>query len=132
MLGRKEKTMSTAPPVSDPISRNLLIDSLRQKLSDRAEDHSTCRANAENGIFCLGFCRFSSSELRQKLSWLVEKNPGATRSEIENLGDAWQLGRQEVLGVATACDVQSKEHDLCNGWDDFSDEDLKAFDRSLT
>jgi hypothetical protein len=128
----KESTMSRMLPLSHAISRHSLIAALRQELSKRADDRSICSLAAEKGIFCGGFRRFSDAELRERFSWLVRKRPAATRSDIEVLGDAWQLARQEVLGVPTACDVQSQEHDLCNGWDDFSDGDLATFYRELT
>ena len=118
-------------PLSDTLSRQSLIDVLRQELLKQADGRSICRLAAEDGILCGGFLRFSSAELRKRFPWLVRKRPAATRSEIEGLGDVWQLARQEVLDVPTACDVQGQEHDLCNGWDDFSDDELSAFYQEL-
>lgn len=124
--------MSRLLPLSETISRQSLIAALRQELLNRAEGRSICRLAAEKGIFCRGFRRFSDAELRERLAWIVRKRPASTRSELELLGDAWQLARQEVLDLLTACDVQSQEHDLCNGWDNFSDGDLATFYRELT
>jgi hypothetical protein len=124
--------MSLATQLSPAISRQEAIDALRPLLLKRADGHSLCSAAGVDGIFCLGFCRFSNAELRQRLPWLVRKRPEATRADIEELGDRWQLARQEVTGAATACDVQSEEHDLCNGWNDFSDDDLAKFYQELT
>jgi hypothetical protein len=124
--------MSTVQPLTAVPSREALIAALRQELSNRADGCSICSLAAEKGIFCGGFNRFSDVELRERLPWLVRKRPTATRPEVEGLGDAWQLARQEVLGAPTACDVQSREHDLCNGWDDFSDDELATFYRELS
>ena len=124
--------MSRVKKISKDISREMLIDALRQELAKRAGDNSICSFAAQHGIFCGGFRRFTDDELRQRFAWLVRKRPDASRAELETLGEAWQLARQEVADVATSCDVQSREHDLCNGWDDFSDSELAAFYRQLT
>jgi hypothetical protein len=124
--------MSRVQPLCDSFSRQSLIAALGQELARRADGRSICSLAAEAGIFCGGFRRFTDDELRDRFAWLVRRRPGATRAEIEGLGDAWQLARQEVRGVATACDVQTEEHDLCNGWSDFSDDQLARFYRELT
>ncbi|PYQ31758.1 MAG: hypothetical protein DMF56_01225 [Acidobacteria bacterium] len=93
---------------------------------------SICKFAAEKGIYCSGFRRFSEDELRRRLDWIAKKNPNESRAELEETADRWQLARQEVDGVPTACDVQQREHDLCNGWDDFSDEELAHFLVELT
>jgi hypothetical protein len=123
--------MSRAEPLTDFLSRPSLIAALRQELSSRADGRSICSLAAEKGIFCGGFRSFTDAQLRERFAWLVRKRPEATRAEIEGLGDAWQLARQEVRSLPTACDVQTQEHDLCNGWDDFSDDDLAKFYREL-
>src|SRR6266446_6388787 len=132
IMESRSQTMSRVEPFTDVLSRQSLIAALRAELSNRADGRSICSLAAENGIFCGGFGRFSDAELRRRLAWLVRKRAAATRSEIEELGDAWQLARQEVRDVPTACDVQTREHDLCNGWDDFTDDDLAKFYRELT
>ncbi len=119
--------MTSLQPVSDPISRLSLIAGLRREIANCAGDRSMCSLAAEKDVFCHGFRRFSGVELRQRFSWLARKRPAAALPELERLADAWQLARQEVLDVPTACDVQSQEHDLCNGWEDFSDHDLAMF-----
>jgi hypothetical protein len=124
--------MSRVQPLTDALSRPSLIAALRQELSNQAEGRSICSLAAEKGIFCGGFTRFSDAELRERLAWLVRKRPTAARPEVEDLADRWQLARQEVRDVPTSCDVQSREHDLCNGWDDFNDADLAMFYRELT
>ena len=124
--------MSRLRPLSEGISRQSLVAALRRELTNRADGRSICSLAAEQGIFCGGFRRFSDAELRDRFAWIASKRPASTRAELELLGDAWQLARQEVRDLPTACDVQSQEHDLCNGWDDFSDSDLATFYRELT
>ncbi|MEO8033194.1 MAG: hypothetical protein ABI837_02095 [Acidobacteriota bacterium] len=119
-------------PQSDAMSRESLIGALRAELVSRADGRSICTMAAEKGIFCGGFKRFTDAELRERFGWIACKRPNASRADIENIADGWQLARQDVLEVETACDVQSKEHDLCNGWDDFSNEDLAGFYQELT
>ena len=109
-------------------TRASLITELRNELAHRANgDMSICRLAAETGVFCRGFRRYSDEELRQRYDWIAKKNPAQTRSELEDVADRWQMARQEVDRVPTACDVQQIEHDGCNGWDDFSDEELSRF-----
>lgn len=125
--------MPLSQPSSEVLSRDVLIARLRHELSSRTDgDVSICRLAAEQGIFCKGFSRFSDSELRERVPWLVRKRPGATREELESLTDSWQLARQEACALPTACDVQSLEHDVCNGWNDFSTDELAGFYRELT
>ncbi len=115
------------------MTREDLISSLRSKLLRHAgDDRSICRAAAENGCFCHGFSRFTNRELRRRMAWIARKSSNATREELEQIIDRWQLARQEYNQLSTACDVQCREHDLCNGWDDFSDEELARFDSELT
>lgn len=118
---------------SDFVSRSTLIAALREELSRRAKgDMSICRLAAQTGVFCRGFRRFTDAELKEHFGWIAKKNPEATRPELEELADRWQMARQDVLGALTSCDVQQLEHDSCGGWDDFSNEDLSAFLRELT
>jgi hypothetical protein len=118
---------------SDFVSRSTLIAALREELSRRAKgDMSICRLAAQTGVFCRGFRRFTDAELKERFGWIAKKNPEATRPELEEIADRWQMARQDVLGALTSCDVQQLEHDSCGGWDDFSNEDLSAFLRELT
>ena len=112
-------------------SRSEIIATLRDELSRRAGDVSICRLAAQTGVFCKGFRRFSGEELKERFDWIAKKNPDASRAELEDVADRWQLAREEVLGVPTSCDVQQLEHDSCGGWDDFTDEQLAGFLREL-
>ena len=112
-------------PKPDALSRARVIDLLRQELVKRAGDEiSACRVAAEQGIFCRGFARYTDLELRRRYHWITRRYPNATRQELEELADRWQLARQIVHGKAVACDVQQSERDACRGWDDFTNEEL--------
>ena len=115
------------------ISRTEAIDRLRNELTKLADDeNSVCKVAAKKGIFCKGFHRSSDGGLRRCYSWLDKRRPGMSREELEDLANRWQLARQEVNQLPIACDVQQKEHDSCNGWDDFTNKDLATFYFELT
>jgi hypothetical protein len=115
------------------LSRSTLIATLRDEFSRRTDgEMSVCKLAAQTGIFCKGFRRFSDDQLKERYAWIVKKDPAASRAEIEDVADRWQLARQEVFGAKTSCDVQQLEHDSCGGWDDFSDQELAGFLRELT
>ena len=108
----------------------LLLRSELSRLTD--DDTSICKAAAERGIFCNGFKRYGDGELRRRYDWLARHNPAMTRPELEEMANKWQLARQEIEEMPLACDVQQKVHDTCNGWDDFSNEELSHFYSELT
>ena len=110
------------------VNRQIAIDDLRHKLMSMTDDqHSMCNVAARQGIFCGGFRRYTDEELRDRYNWLVERNPSATRKEIEAMANLWQISREVIKGVHLACDAQTIEHDTCHGWDQFSNEDLQHF-----
>ncbi|HXH42037.1 MAG TPA: hypothetical protein VNN08_25660 [Thermoanaerobaculia bacterium] len=112
----------------ETLTRSGAIDLLRAELMKLAgDDASICKIAAEKNIFCRGLHRHSDAELRRQFPWISAKNPRMPRAEMEDLLDRWQLARQEVDQLPTACDVQQREHDGCRGWDDFSDEELSRF-----
>lgn len=105
--------------------RNILLQSTD-------EETSICKAAADHGIFCHGFDRYTDNELRRRYAWIVKKRPAMARSELEDVANDWQLAQQQVHDVPFACDVQSKLHDTCCGWDDFSNDQLAGFYLQLT
>ncbi len=113
--------------------REEVITGLREALLKLTnEDKSMCQVAAERGIFCRGFQQFSDNELANRYWWLVRKRPDMTRAELETLANDWQLTQQDVKDASIACDVQSKVHDTCGGWDDFTDEQLATFYKQVT
>lgn len=120
--------MARVATTAAPVSRTAAIAMLREALARIAgPDASICKAAAERGIFCRGFRRDDEAALRARYQWIDERRPGLSRRDLEDLGDRWQLARQELHQLPTACDVQAEEHDTCGGWDDFSAEELSRF-----
>ena len=116
-----------------PLPRISAIDLLRQELVKRAGgEKSACRVAAEQGIFCGGFARYTDVELRRRYDWIVRRYPDMTRAELEEIGDRWQMARQDVKDLPIACDVQQDEQHTCNGWNDFTNEQLEQFYYEMT
>jgi len=110
------------------ITRAEAIEALRTAFARKLDSEtSMCKYAADHGVFCRGFERFGDGDLRRRFRWIYDKDRTMTREQLEELANRWQLARQEVGGLPTACDVQQREHDSCNGWSDFSDEDLSKF-----
>jgi hypothetical protein len=125
--------MAAVAPKPESISRADAISLLRNALMRLAgSDTSICKVAAERGIFCRGFRRYDDAALREEYKWIDERRPGISREELEALGDRWQLARQEVHQLPTACDVQMHEHDTCGGWDDFTADELSRFILEIT
>ncbi len=55
-----------------------------------------------------------------------------SRPELEQIANYWQLAQQQVHGLGFACDVQTRLHDTCGGWDDFTNDELANFYADLT
>jgi len=123
------ETSFTAPR---HMSRPEAIAALREKLRGQTDpDHCVCAVAARLGFPCQGFAQFSDEELRRRFPWIAARRPGATRVQLETLVNAYVLGRQEVAGAALACDVETREHDLCGGWNGFDNSRLEEFYRNV-
>lgn len=115
------------------MTREEAIDCIREKLITLTdEENCACRIAAERGILCNGFRQFTDKELRERYWWIVRKRPDITRDELEVIANDWQLAQQDVRELPIACDVQTKVHDTCRGWSDFSNEQLGAYVKQLT
>ncbi len=125
--------MSTTAASIESVSRNEIIDRLRTVLRQFSdEETSICKAATERGIFCRGFSRYTEGQLKRRYDWIVRKRPGISRGELEQIANYWQLAQQQVHGVGFACDVQTRLHDTCGGWDDFTNQELADFYDGLT
>lgn len=125
--------MPTAASQPELVSRTELVDRLRVALAKMTDSEtSICKAAAQRGIFCRGFAQYGDPQLRRKYDWIVRKRPGLSRPELEQIANDWQLAQQQVYAKDFACDVQTRLHDTCGGWDDFSDDDLAKFYSQLT
>jgi hypothetical protein len=130
---QSEAPMPQTQRKPESIGRSQAINFLRSELLKRMDGNtSACRFAATEGIFCRGFARFDDDELRRRFAWITNRRPNMSRQELEEVADRWQLARQDVDELPIACDVQQREHDMCHGWDDFSNEELSRFCFELT
>ena len=114
------------------LTRSQTIEALSRRFQEMVDDdRSICELAAHGGFFCGGFAQWTFEQLKERYNWIADKRPDITRDELEKLANAWQLARREVHGVPLACDVQSREHDTCKGWDEWSDQDLGGFYKQL-
>lgn len=114
------------------LNREQAIDHIRAavlKLVD--DDHSMCEVAARLGIFCRGFRRLGDDELTRRYQWLADRRGVEDRASIEDLANRWQLARQLATHEALACDVQTREHDACDGWASFTEAELERFHLEL-
>ena len=125
--------LKVAVPELPSLSRQTAITRIREALEMLTdEETSICKVAAEHGIFCNGFNRYTDNELRRRYGWIVRKRPDMTREELEEIANNWQLAQQQVHDLEFACDVQTKLHDTCCGWDDFTNEQLEDFYKQIT
>jgi hypothetical protein len=135
--GRKRRAqdffMSETPPPVESISRPKAIERLRSFLASATdEDQCACVIAGRYGIYCGGFARLSDKEFKERFYWIVRKRPGASREELEQLASLYHLGRQQVTGSGTCCDVETRDHCGCDGWNMFDNRTLERFCFELT
>lgn len=127
---------TAAPPPPQSISRAKAIAVLRHKFLAELEasdgETSMCKLAAERGIFCNGFAQYGDGQLRRVYDWIAKKDATASREDLEELANRWQIARQELREMPLACDVQQREHDTCRGWDDFTNEQLATYVAEVT
>src|SRR5262245_28679147 len=119
---------SSSPPtdVPKPLSRPEALARLREKLRVLTDDeHCVCAVATRLGLPCGGFSHFSDDELRRRFPWIADRRPRASRGELEELVNRYLLARQEIAGAAVACDVETRERDLCRGWSAFDNPELE-------
>jgi len=110
------------------LSRPQAIALLREKLAAMTdESHCLCAVAAQKGIFCRGFERLSDRELRKRFWWIARKRPQATRAQLEEAISLYHLGREEIRGEAICCDVETREHAGCDGWNQFDNSAIEKF-----
>lgn len=114
------------------LSRPAVIDRLRAKLKTLPkEDECLCQAAARLGVYCKGFSRLSEREFREKFSWIAVRHPQETRKGLEELAGLYHLGRQEATHAELCCDVETREHSGCDGWNGFDNHHLEELHLSL-
>ena len=116
------------PPAIEKVTRLQAIDRIRKVLSAlEDEDHCACAVAARYGVFCQGFRGMSDKDFRQRFYWIARPRPQASREELEELVSAYHLGRQQVAGATLCCDVETRDHCACDGWNRFDNAALEAF-----
>jgi hypothetical protein len=119
-------------PVED-LSRPLAIDRVRRVLAAlQSEERCACAIASRYGIFCRGFEELSDAEFRQRIFWISRTRPQATREELEALVSQYHLGKQQATGAAVCCDVETREHCACDGWNTFDNKTLEEQCLKLT
>ncbi|MDQ5857475.1 MAG: hypothetical protein M3542_04255 [Acidobacteriota bacterium] len=118
---------------TDHLSRPQAIERIRGALLARKEEaECACGVAARMGIFCHGFRELSDAQFRKRFEWIAVKRPKASRAELEQLVSLYHLGRQEARAAALCCDVETREHCACDGWNRFDNEALEKFCLELT
>jgi len=120
-------------PTYEYLSRPRAIALLRDRLSSLTDDeHCACAVAAKENVFCAGFRELSAAELRRRFSWIAKSRPGISREELESLISVYHLGRQQVAGLTLCCDVETREHCGCDGWNRFDNLALEGAILELT
>ncbi|HZI67677.1 MAG TPA: hypothetical protein VFF17_14045 [Thermoanaerobaculia bacterium] len=115
------------------LSRPEAIERIRAKLKELTDDeHCGCSVAGDRGIFCGGFRSLSDKEFRGRFSWIARQRPRASRQELEGLVSLYHLGRQEAGRADLCCDVETREHCGCDGWNRFDNAKLEKFVKELT
>lgn len=118
-----EKTM-----LRETITREAAIGRIRISMMELCDpDKSACQVATERNILCKGFKRDSDDELRLRYAPYVGAADRLSRSDLERAASHWQLARQRTKSMRLACDVQYVHHQVCGGWNDFSNEELADF-----
>jgi hypothetical protein len=121
------------PAATDQLSRPQAIERIRGALLARAgEEECACSIAARANLFCHGFQALTDAQFRKRFDWIAAKRPKATRPELEQLVSLYHLGRQEVRGAALCCDIETREHCACDGWNRFDNPTLEKFCLELT
>ena len=120
-------------PQGQVLTRPAAIGDIRRILNALPQDDMcACGIAARYGIFCQGFARYSDEELKKRFAWIARPRPNATRAELERLASAYHRGRQEVTGAETCCDLETREHCGCDGWNAFDNRALEELYAGLT
>ena len=115
------------------VTRPQAIEELREKLKQlETPDNCVCAVVGQLGIFCKGFSRLDGKEVAQRFDWIARRNPTAPRESLEHLASLYHLGRQEATGAEICCDVETREHTGCDGWNGFDNAALERFVLALT
>ena len=122
------KPSHDVPEATKCLSRPEAIERMRAMLKRlTTEDECLCSVAGRLGIFCKGFKQYSDEELKKRFDWIARRRPGATREALEELANLYYLGRAEVTGAPICCDLETREHAACDGWNRFTNKELEGF-----
>jgi hypothetical protein len=128
MDGQKESRFA-----AEQLSRPRAIDRIRRIFNAlQDEEHCACAVASRYGILCHGFDGLSDREFRDRISWIASKRPRATREELEGLVSQYHLGKEQATGAAVCCDVETREHCACDGWNSFDNKAIEEYCLKLT
>ena len=115
------------------ISRPEAIDRIRQMLKNLThDDECACSTTARFGIMCQGVTGLSDKDLRARYHWIAKTRPKASREELEQLVTLYHIGRQTATGSQICCDVETREHCGCDGWNQFDNPTLARFYKEMS
>ena len=124
---------SSLPVFEEHLSRPQAIERLRtvmKSLTD--EENCMCTAAARLGILCGGLTGLTDAEFFRRFGWIARKRPGTPREELERVVSLYHCGRQQATGAEICCDVETREHAACDGWNTFDNRFLEEFYTKLT
>jgi hypothetical protein len=128
-----QETNGSLPTIPERLSRPAAIARIRATLAALADDENcACAVAARYGVLCGGFTKLPDKEFKSRFAWIAGKRPDATREELEKCVSAYHLGRQETRGAAICCDVETREHHVCDGWNQFDNGDIRRFCLEIT
>lgn len=118
---------------AERLSRPEAIARIRTTLAALTdEENCACSVSARYGVLCKGFTKLPDREFRDRFSWIASTRPTAPRSELEKIVTAYHQGRVQVRGGGICCDVETREHCACDGWNQFDDAALEKFCLEIT
>ncbi len=127
------KTNGALPTIPERLSRPAAIARIRATLAALTDDENcTCAVAARYGVLCGGFTKLPDRDFKSQFAWIASKRPDATREELERCVSAYHLGRQETRGAAICCDVETREHHVCDGWNQFDNAAIGRFCLEIT
>lgn len=121
----------TLPP--ERLSRPAAIARVRATLAALTDDENcACAVAGRYGVLCGGFTKLPDEDFKSRFAWIANKRRGATREELERCVSLYHLGRQETRGAAICCDVETRDHCACDGWNQFDNTDVERFCLEIT
>lgn len=126
-------THGALPTLPERLSRPEAIARIRATLAALTDDeHCTCAVAARYGVLCGGFAQLPDEDFKSRFAWIANKRRTASREELEKCVSAYHLGRQEIGHAAICCDVETREHCVCDGWNQFDNAALEKFCLEIT